>query len=356
MTSVRPSRSAPERVSATADARGRGRPVSPYSPAPWLRGAHAMTVFASLARVYPRPAARRERWELPDGDFVDVDRHAPPAPDGARGERPVLVVCHGLEGSSRAPYVRGLVALALARGLDALALNFRGCSGEPNRLARFYHSGDTGDLHEVVTRLAAERPGRPIVLAGFSLGGNVVVKYVGERGDALAPEVRGAVGVSVPFDLQRSARALDAPGFWNRVYRERFLRRLREKALAKARRFPGAFDVARVRRARSFAEYDAAVTAPLHGFASAEDYWTRSSSGLYLAGVRRPLLAIAAMDDPMVPGDALPVAEARANSLVTLEATPSGGHVAFVAGSPFWPDFWAERRAVAFVAAVAAGG
>ena len=325
-----------------------------YSPAPWLRGAHAMTIFASLARVYPRPRARRDRWELPDGDFVDVDRYAAPGGDGAAPGRPVAVVCHGLEGSSRAPYVRGLVAVALSRGLDALALNFRGCSGEPNRLPRFYHSGDTGDLHEVVTRLAAERPGRPIVLAGFSLGGNVVVKYVGERGDALLPEIRAAVGVSVPFDLLRSARALDAPGFWNGVYRERFLRRLREKALAKAHRFPAAFDVARVRGARSFAEFDAAVTAPLHGFATAEDYWTRSSSARYLAGVRRPLLAIAAMDDPIVPADTLPIAEARANPLVTLEATPAGGHVAFVAGWPIWPDFWAERRTIAFLAEAAA--
>ncbi len=313
-----------------------------------------MTVFASLARVYPRPNARRERWELPDGDFVDVDRYRAPRLDCAAAARPVVVVCHGLEGSSRAPYVRGLVAVALSRGLDALALNFRGCSGEPNRLPRFYHSGDTADLHEVVTRLAAERPGRPITLAGFSLGGNVVVKYVGERGDELPPEVRGAVGVSVPFDLLRSARALDAAGFWNRVYRERFLRQLREKTLAKARRFPAAFDVARIRTARSFAAFDAAVTAPLHGFASAEDYWTRSSSGRYLAGVRRPLLAIAAMDDPIVPGATLPVAEARASSFVTLEVTPSGGHVAFVSGWPFWPDFWAERRAVAFLAEAAA--
>ncbi len=328
-------------------------PLAPYTPARWLRGAHAMTIFASLARVYPRPRARRERWELPDGDFVDVDRYT--ARGGAAALRPVLVVCHGLEGSSRAPYVRGLVTLALARGLDALALNFRGCSGAPNRLPRFYHSGDTGDLHEVVTRLAAERPGRPIVLAGFSLGGNVVVKYVGERGHGLAPEVRAAAGISVPFDLLRSARALDAAGFWNRVYRERFLRRLREKALAKARRFPGAIDAARVRAAATFAEYDAALTAPLHGFASAEDYWNRSSSGRFLPGVRRPLLAIAAMDDPIVPGDTLPIAEAHANPLVKLEATHAGGHVAFVSGWPFWPDFWAERRAIEFLAAAALG-
>ena len=269
------------------------RPLPPYTPARWLPGANAMTVFGSLARVYPRPAGRRERWELPDGDFVDMDRFAPDPRRSPVADPPVLVVCHGLEGSSRAAYVRGLAAVALARGLSVVAMNFRGCSGEPNRLARFYHSGDTGNLDEVVTRLARERPGRALVLCGFSLGGNVVVKYLGERGDALPREVRAAVGISVPFDLARSARALDAPGFWNAVYRERFLRRLRAKALAKARRFPEAFNVEAVRAAQTFAGFDGAVTARLHGFASAEDYWTRCSSGPFLAGVRRPLLAIA---------------------------------------------------------------
>jgi uncharacterized protein len=326
---------------------------APYVPARWLPGAHAMTVFAGVARVLPRPRARRERWELPDGDFVDVDRFAPP---GAGADAPVLVVCHGLEGSSRAPYVRGLVALALSRGLTAVALNFRGCSGEPNRLPRFYHSGDTGDLHEVVGRLEAERPGRPLVLAGFSLGGNVVAKYLGERGEALSASVRGAAVVSVPFDLARSARAIDAGGFWSLVYRERFLRRLRRKALDKARRFPDAFDAARVAAARTFAEYDAAVTAPLHGFPSAEAYWSQSSAGRYVPGVRRPLLAIAALDDPMVPPGSVPVEAARENPFVRIEATPAGGHVAFVSGWPLWPSYWAERRAVAFLSRVLEDG
>jgi predicted alpha/beta-fold hydrolase len=320
----------------------------PYAPARFLRGAHAMTVFASVARVFPRPRGRRERWELPDGDFLDVDRYAPSPP-----ARAVLLVCHGLEGSSRAPYVRGLVALALSRGLGALALNFRGCSGKPNRLARNYHSGETGDLAHAVGRLVAERPGRPILLAGFSLGGNVVVKYLGERGGDLPAEVRGAAAISVPFDLAASARTIDGPGFWNRVYRERFLRRLRAKALEKARRFPDAIDARAVARARTFAEFDEIVTARVFGFASAEDYWRRSSSGPFLAGVRRPLLALSSLDDPLVPAATIPVAAARANPLVALETTEAGGHVAFVAGSPFWPSFWAERRSVEFVAALA---
>jgi predicted alpha/beta-fold hydrolase len=327
----------------------------PYAPARWLRGAHAMTVFASVARVFPRPRARRERWELPDGDFLDVDRYLPTG-HPERGavpdeDAPVVVVCHGLEGSSRAPYVRGLVAVALTRGLAAAALNFRGCSGEPNRLPRNYHSGDTGDLAFAVERLAAERPGRAVLLAGFSLGGNVVVKYLGERGDAVPGEVRGGAGISVPFDLERSARALDRPGFWTRVYRDRFMRRLRAKALDKARRFPGAVDGRAVARARTFAEFDELVTARIFGFASAEDYWRRCSSGAFLRGVRRPLLALSSLDDPIVPAASIPVAAARANPLVTLETTDAGGHVAFVAGSPFWPSFWAERRAVEFLAA-----
>jgi uncharacterized protein len=320
-----------------------------YAPARWLRGAHAMTVFASVARVFPRPRAQRERWELPDGDFVDVDRYGIASAPSA----PVLVVCHGLEGSSRAPYVRGLVAVALSRGLAALALNFRSCSGSPNRLPRFYHSGETGDLHEVVRRLVAERPGRPILLAGFSLGGNVVVKYLGERGDGLPAEVRGAAAISVPFDLERSARAIDGAGFWNRVYRERFMRRLRRKAAEKARRFPGAFDARAAARARTFAEFDAIVTAALHGFPSAEVYWRTCSAGRFLAGVRRPLLALASLDDPIVPAESIPIEAARANPHVRLETTDAGGHVAFVAGSPFWPSFWAERRAVDFLASLA---
>jgi predicted alpha/beta-fold hydrolase len=305
-----------------------------------------MTVFANLARVLPRPRARRERWELPDGDFLDLDRHPDADPDA-----PLLVACHGLEGSSRAPYVRGLAALARDRGLAVLALNFRGCSGELNRLPRFYHSGETGDLDLVVRREAGARPGRPILLAGFSLGGNVVAKYLGERGDDLPREVRAAAVISVPFDLARSARALDGPGLMMWVYRERFLRRLRRKALAKARRFPGAFDVAAIRAARTFSAYDGAVTAPLHGFGSAEDYWARCSSGRRLGGVRRPLLALSSIDDPMVPADTLPAEEARGNAAVTLEVTSAGGHVAFVAGWPFWPSYWAEARAVDFLAA-----
>jgi len=322
-----------------------------YLPARWLRGGHGQTVYASLFRPWPRPRTWRERWELPDGDFVDVDRLAGSSP-GA----PLLVICHGLEGSSRAAYVRGLAAGAQARGMAVLAMNFRSCSGEPNRLPRIYHSGETSDLAQLVERAAAERPERTLLLSGFSLGGNVVVKYLGERGGDVPAAVAGAAVISVPFDLARSAAALDGPGFWNWVYRERFLRGLRRKALGTARRFPGLLDEGAVRASRTFAAFDGTVTAPLHGFASAEDYWTRSSSARFLAGVRRPLLAIASLDDPLVPSAALPLEAARANPFVTLVTTRHGGHVGFVSGLPHRPGFWAETRALEFLVEIAARG
>ena len=303
-----------------------------------------MTVFAHVVRLPLRVMPRRERWELDDGDFLDVDRHGDP---GA----PTVVILHGLEGSSRAPYVKRMVAAARARGLSAVAVNFRGCSGHPNRLPRLYHSGETGDLARVVTRLAGEVSGRPIGLVGFSLGGNVVAKWLGERGDDLPPEVRGAAVVSVPFDLERCAAAMDGSRGIGRIYRERFLRTLRAKVLAKLRRFPDLpFDAGTIRRCRSFAAFDECVTARIHGFAGARDYWRRSSSGRFLAGVRRPLLAIAAEDDPLVPHASLPLETARANPAVHLEVHAVGGHVGFVAGPPWRFEFFAEERAAAFLA------
>jgi hypothetical protein len=317
----------------------------PYRRASWLPGPHLGTVYASVARPLPRPAFRRERWELPDGDFLDVDRLP-----GAHPRSPVLVISHGLEGSSAAAYVRGIAAAAARRGLAVAAWNFRGCSGEPNRLLRQYHSGDTGDLEAVVRRVSGEDPARPIGIVGFSLGGNQLVKWLGESGTAVPEAVRAAVAVSVPFDLEACAVALDGPGFWPWVYRERFLLRLRRKALQKAREHVGAIDAAAVARSRTFSAYDGLVTAPIHGFSSARDYWRRCSSAQFIGGVRRDLLLLSADDDPLVPAGSIPVSAARENPGVTLEVTPGGGHVAFVSGSPLRPAFWAEERAIDFLA------
>ena len=317
--------------------------MTQFRPPRWLRGRHAQTVWGSVFRMPIRLPLEHERLDLPDGDFIDVDLL-----DGATPESPLVVVCHGLEGSSKAGYVRGLMRDLRAHGLGAMALNFRGCSGEPNRLPRFYHSGDTGDLAFVVDKLRAERPGRALGLAGFSLGGNVVAKYLGERGDAVPPEVRAAAVVSVPFDLAACARNLDRPDFMARVYRERFLRRLRAKVAHKARTH-ATMPVGKARAAKTFREWDHEVTAPLHGFLSAEDYWTRSSAGPLLPSVRRPLLILAAEDDPFVPPEALPRDAAAQNPQLQLEISREGGHVAFVDGWPWSTRRHAERRAAEFL-------
>jgi predicted alpha/beta-fold hydrolase len=304
----------------------------------WLRGRHAQTVWGSLVRLPIRLPLAHQRWELPDGDFIDVDVLA------ADADAPVVVVCHGLEGSSKAGYVRGLLRDLRAGGVGAVAINFRSCSGELNRLPRFYHSGDTGDLAFVVDKLRAAHPGRAIGLAGFSLGGNVVAKYLGERGDAVPPEVRAAAVVSVPFDLALCARSLDGDDLMARVYRGRFLRRLRAKLVDKARTH-ATLPVAEARLVRTLRDWDHHVTAPLHGFASAEDYYARSSAGPLLPSVKRPLLILAAEDDPFVPPEALPRAAAAGNPFLQLEISREGGHVAFVHGPPWSTRRHAERRA-----------
>jgi len=311
-----------------------------FEPLRWLRGRHAQTVFGTLLRRGPRLPLRRERWELPDGDFLDVDRLEGPA------AAPLLLVLHGLEGSSSSHYVLGLLFQARLRGWRGMALNFRSCSGEPNRLLRSYHSGETGDLGEAVRRARAESPPAPLFLAGCSLGGNVVVKWLGEQG-ASAP-VRAAAALSVPFDLKACAQALDAPSAMSFVYRSRFLHTLKRKALAKARKLPG-IDPVRVRSARTLFEFDEAVTGPVHGFKGAEEYWARCSSGPYVARVRVPLLLLSAEDDPFIPPSCLPREAASTSSCVTLETYPAGGHLGFVSG-PYLPRFWAESRVAEYLA------
>jgi predicted alpha/beta-fold hydrolase len=264
----------------------------------------------------------------------------------------MLLVLHGLEGSARSHYVSGLLAAARARAWRGVVLNFRSCSGELNRLPRFYHSGDTGDLDEIVALLRTRDPAAPLAAVGVSLGGNVLLKWLGERGDA-AP-VHAAVALSVPFNLTACAHVLDR-GLARLLYTRNFMRTLRAKVRDKARVHPGFVDVATALRARTFAEYDEIVTAPLGGFAGALDYWTRSSSGRYLARIRRPTLVINAQDDPFVPAATLPDARLLPPQ-VSVEFPVHGGHAAFIAGR--WPwrvHSWAERRALEFLAATLRG-
>jgi len=286
----------------------------------------------------------RERLVTPDGDFVDLDWL--PGRPGA----PVLLVPHGLEGTGRSHYVAGLFEHARARGWRAAVLWFRSCSGELNRLARFYHSGDTADLDWVLRSLVEREPGVRVGAVGISIGGNVLLKWLGEQGDGVPKELRAAVAISVPFDLAQCARVMDQ-GFQKAVYTASFMRSFHDKTRAKALVYPGFVDLEVALKARTFAAYDRAVTAPLHGFADEVDYWTRASSGPYLGRIRRPTLLINAVDDPFIPERSLPDT-ATLPECVQAEFVRHGGHVGFVEGAPWRTRSWAERRAVEYLASI----
>jgi predicted alpha/beta-fold hydrolase len=285
------------------------------------------------------------RLDTPDGDFLDL-RRLDALPDAPR-----LLLLHGLEGTERSHYVGGFFSEARNLGWGADLLLFRGCGGEPNRAPRFYHSGETSDLQLVVDRLSREFPDSPLVIAGVSLGGNVLLKWLGERGDDLPPNVRAAAGVSVPFDLEKGCRHLTI-GF-SRVYAANFLGSLRRKALAKLERFPGLLERSAVLAARTLYDFDDVVTAPVHGFRDAHDYYSRSSSLAFLSRIRLPTLLLSAVDDPFLPAPVLDDVRrvAAGNAALALEFVDRGGHVGFVSGrNPFRPLYYAERRVTDFLA------
>jgi predicted alpha/beta-fold hydrolase len=313
-------------------------PTEPFAPAPGLANANAQTIYASIARPTRTPPLRRERRELPDGDFVDLDTF-----DGPHGA-PHVVVLHGLEGSSKAGYVTEVLRGAAKRGWGATALNFRSCSGEPNRLARSYHSGEIGDALAVMNEVRARVTG-PLFAVGFSLGANVLCRLLEETGDACP--VDAATSISAPYDLDACCRKLDGEGPFHWLYRDRFLRTLKQKARAKLRRFPGAFDRQAMEATRTIRAFDDAVTAPLHGFRDAAHYYAEASSGPRLRAIRRPTLLLSAMDDPMLEAPVIP-AGAHDNPLLSVVLTEFGGHVGFVSRHAWRPCFWAEAQALAF--------
>ena len=318
------------------------REPEPFIPAWWCRSGHAQTMWASTLRPSPAiPGCRRERWDTPDGDFLDLD--CVPAEVG----RPILVVLHGLESSSRAPQVHGMLQAAQRHRWRAVALNFRSCSGEPNRLRRSYHGGETTDVGWVIQRLADRYPNDPIYGVGWSLGGNVLLKYMGEAGGA-PPMLRAAAAISAPFDLAASARAFEE-SVVTRLYMRRLLRSLKQKTRAKVGWYPDLLDLRRVEAVQTIRQFDEVVTAPVHGFASARAYWAASSCGPFLASIRRPTLLINALDDPLVPPDGLPRAAVSRNPHLTALFVDAGGHAGFVSGvQPMQPVWWAERAVFNF--------
>lgn len=299
---------------------------TPYQAPPWLPGGHIQTIYGNLLIHVPPVAARRERLELADGDFLDFDWI-----DGSAGA-PVVLLFHGLEGSGDSPYARDLMGCVKARGWHGVVAHFRGCSGEDNRLPRAYFAGDSADVEGALRHVRTHHANAPVYAVGVSLGGNALLKWLGEQGRAARALVERAAGVSAPLDLTAAGHALDL-GFNRRVYTARFLRTLKAKALRKAARYPGVLDAKAIAAASTFREFDTLVTARLHGFRDAEDYWHRVSAKPLLKSIAVPTLVINARNDPFLPAWALP-SLADVSPSVILEQPETGGHVGFPTG-PF---------------------
>lgn len=309
--------------------------ISPFRPAWWLPGPHAQTLWPHLCRPRPRVATRPERVELDDGDFIDL-AHGP-EPEGVPEGAPQVLLLHGLEGSLASQYARGMMVALSTAGLRPVFMHWRGCSGEPNRLRRSYHSGATDDIARVVDHLRAREPDTPLAAIGWSLGGNALLKWLGETGPG--NPLTAAAAISVPFRLERAAARMQR-GF-SRLYQWRLVAELR-RSLAAKRRARG-LDLPEPPRG-GFREFDDAVTAPLHGFRDANDYYARASSRPWLGRIAVPTRILHALDDPFMDPGAIP-RERELAPAVTLELARRGGHVGFVEGRlPGRGRYYAEHR------------
>jgi hypothetical protein len=298
----------------------------------WLPGGNLQTIWPALfgrRTLAGPPQYRRERWSTPDGDFIDLD-WATPGPPAPRG---LLVLFHGLEGSSRSHYAEAFAEVAHAYGLAFVVPHFRGCSGELNHGPRAYHSGDYEEVHWILQRLRGRHTG-PLLAAGVSLGGNALLRWAGEMGEGAAGLADAVAAVCSPIDLAAGGAAIGR-GFNRLVYTTMFLRTMRPKALAKLAQHPGLFDREALLAARDLYEFDNVFTAPLHGFRDTDDYWARASAKPLLARIRIPALVLNARNDPFVPATSLPRA-GEVGPCVTLWQPPAGGHVGFPAGR--WPS------------------
>ncbi len=310
-----------------------------FRPPRWLPGGHLQTIFPYLFRKTPLPAYRRERIDSADGDFIDLDWIDGP------GNAPLVVLFHGLEGSSASHYARALMHVVARRNWRGVVAHWRGCSGEPNRLPRAYHSGDHAEAGWMIETIAARAQPVSMFAVGVSLGGSALLNWLGRAGADALPLLDAAAAVSAPLSLRTGGEAIQR-GF-NMIYTWNFLRTMRRKAYEKARRFPGTFDAAKIRKARTLYDFDDAFTAPLHGFAGADDYWDRGSSLPWLRHIAVPTLIINARDDPFLPLDALP-SPIDVSPSVTLELPEHGGHVGFLHGPPPGDPFWLSRRLLQF--------
>jgi predicted alpha/beta-fold hydrolase len=303
--------------------------IPPYRAPVWLPGGNLQTIYS--AKLTPRSMMtyRRERWETPDGDFIDLDWMDGNTPLSDKQETPLFVLFHGLEGDSKSHYSLSFMQAVQARGYKGVVVHFRGCSGEINRLPRAYHSGDSTEIDWVLRRLKQSRPKTPLMAAGISLGGNALLKWLGEQGESARSVLEAAAAVCAPIDLMASGLNLQR-GF-NMLYTRIFLITMKKKSLAKLAGYPDLFDEQAVRRSRNLYEFDDIVTAPLHGYRNTHDYWTRASSKPLLKQIAVSTLVLNALNDPFIPAVSLPQTHEVSDS-VRLEYPATGGHVGFVSG------------------------
>jgi hypothetical protein len=320
--------------------------IKHFKPAWWLKNPHLQTIWASrLFRKQPL-AIQTKRLELPDGDFLDLawvgkETHYNPA-------TPIILILHGIAGNINSAYIQRILRAIDKRGWRGILMHFRGCSGTPNRLARGYHSGETEDLQYVVTEILRQEPQAPLFAIGYSLGGNVLLKWLGENGQqGIENPLRAAVAISIPFELKKTVEQLNK-GF-SRLYQWRLLRELTRNHSRKFKTVSTAIDFGDITKVRDFWQFDNTITAPLHGFKSAEDYYLQSSSRQYLEYIQKPTLIVHAKDDPFTSPDSLPQQQ-EISSQIRLELTEQGGHVGFVAGNlPWKPIYWLDERILAYL-------
>ena len=315
----------------------------PYVAPSWLPGGNAQTIYPFLLRSLTIPAYQRERLELDDGDFIDIDWL-----DNST-DRPLVVMFHGLEGDSSSHYARSIMGLFQELGWRGAVVHFRGCSGTPNRLPRAYHAGDSEEidriLHKIIDKNQSLGSNAQLYVIGISLGGNALLKWLGEQGKKACHLIDGVATVSVPLDLAAAGKALDS-GF-NQIYTQHFLGTLKKKVLKKLDNFPGLFDAVAVAECTTLYQFDNLVTAPLHGFSNTDEYWTLSSSKPWLKHIQVPTLVINARNDPFMPSSFLP-AKTDVSYSVLLEFPAEGGHVGFLS-SPFPGNLtWLPQRIVRF--------
>ena len=316
--------------------------VLPFTPAKGLGSAHLQTLFPALFRRQKRVEAAVERFELEDGDFLDCYWYGKANSDASR---PIVILFHGLQGSFRSGYIQGMMRALKGSGYSTVLMHFRGCSGRPNRLARSYHSGDTADATAWIGELRRRYPHTPLYAVGYSLGGNMLLKLLGEQGSD--SPLSAAVSISAPMQLEASAGRMER-GF-SRLYQHYLLRELKSSLMQKYETHPMQTLIGLEKKAigkiRNFRTFDGLYTAPIHGFRSADDYYRKSSAKQYLKRIRTPVLVIQARDDPFMTEEVLPDAS-EISEAVRLEVYPHGGHVGFVGGTLLRPEYWLEQRVI----------